>query len=82
MGQFPKDRNLALRVSFVWFTFIRLCIHKFAPKHFLKVLGQNSGLLYPKNVKKVLRKRPKNARFRPLLLEFPSKSEIYAIFRP
>ena len=52
MGQFPQDGNLALRVSFFWFTFERSCIHKFAPKHFLKVLDQNSGLLYPKNVKK------------------------------
>ncbi len=82
MGQFPQDGNLALRVSFFWFTFMRSCIHKFAPKHFLKVLGQNSGLVNPKNVKKMFQKRPKTARFRPLLPEFPSKSEIYAIFRP
>ena len=52
MGQFPQDGNLALQVAFFWFTFMRSCIHKFAPKHFLKVLGQNSGLLNPKNVKK------------------------------
>ena len=52
MGQFPQDGNLALRVSYFWFTFTPLYIHKFAPKYFLKVLGQNSGLLNPKNVQK------------------------------
>ncbi len=52
MGQFPQDGNLALRVAFFWFIFMRSCIYKFAPKQFLKVLGQNSGLVNPKNVKK------------------------------
>jgi len=52
MGQFPQDGNLALQMSFFWSTFMRSCIHNFAPKHLLKVLGQNSGLLNPKNVKK------------------------------
>ena len=51
MGQFPQDGNLALQVAFLWFTFMHLCIHKSAPKHFLKVLGQNSGLVNLKNVK-------------------------------
>ena len=64
-GQFPQDGNLALRVSFFWFTFERSCIHKFAPKHFLTVQDQNSGLLYPKNVKKSFENAQKTPKKRP-----------------
>ena len=73
MGQFPQDGNLALQMSFFWSTFMRSCIHNLAPKHFLKVLGQNSGLLNPKNVKKKF----ENAQKMPILdlyfQNFPQK---------
>ena len=49
---------------------------------FFKDSGPKFRFVKPWKYPKFFRKRLKNAHFRPLLAEFPPKSEIYAMFRP